>query len=228
MKRIMKPEIIDLGPEYYTKEEYFTWLNQMERVGRLLGGNRATLKAFDSLNVMPKSILDVGCGGGKFAYILALKYPGARVVGIDISQDAIDYARKKLAKRPISNLCFEYRENPELNEQEKSFDIVTSTLVCHHLDDATIIDFFKRASKVARKAIIINDLERNWVAYYGFLLLSKIMFSNRLIQNDGPLSIRKGFVYNDWLNYLKEAGFDEDRYNISYNWLFRWVVTVKI
>lgn len=223
-QRIDKPELIDLGPAYYSDNEYTAWLIQMERIGRLLGSNKATLNAFKNLKSRPKSILDVGCGGGDFTYLLAQEFSHASVLGIDISEPAINYARKNKAQ----NIAFELRKKPELDEPLGSFDVVTSTLVCHHLSDTQIIDFLKRAKVVARQAIIINDLHRHWLAYYGFKIISRAFFHNRLIIHDGPLSIARAFTYSDWKKYLEAAGFYATQYKISWHWLFRWIVVVEL
>ena len=42
-----------------------------------------------------KKIIDVGCGLGFTTNELSMQFPEAEVLGIDISKDAIEYARKK-------------------------------------------------------------------------------------------------------------------------------------
>lgn len=41
-----------------------------------------------------KRILDIGCGGGAGLRMLAMTYPGAKVDGVDISADAVQYCRE--------------------------------------------------------------------------------------------------------------------------------------
>lgn len=230
--RIDQKELIDLGSEYYTHQEYTHWLYQMGRIGSLLGGDRATIRAFKKVGPAhnPESILDVGCGGGFFAAKLAKLYPKAQVVGIDTSQWAIEFAQNNLnAERALKhkNLSFRYLVKPELDEPAKSIDIVTATLVCHHLSDEQLITFLKSAAQIARKAIILNDLHRNWFAYYGFYVVSRFLFRNRLVWHDGPISIKRSFKRKDWENYLKKAGFNTNQYQIKWCWLFRWIVVVE-
>ena len=67
--RSQEPELIDLG--HYNEKEYEECLYQLDRIGRFLGGDKATFKAFDHLFAPPSSILDVGCGGGLFTMRLA-------------------------------------------------------------------------------------------------------------------------------------------------------------
>ena len=92
----------------------------------------------------PESILDVGCGGGLFTTKLALRYPKAKVVGIDLNPAAIAFANRRLSThhRPPSNLSFELRKEEALIEPAKSYDVVLSTLVCHHLSNELLLSFF--------------------------------------------------------------------------------------
>jgi len=225
-KRSYEKEFIDLGSDFYTKEEYDDCLKQLGRVGKLLMGNRATLTSFDQLKESPKSILDVGCGGGSFTRLLALKYSTATVTGIDFSKDAICFANNQLAKKPIRNLKFEVPSTLELEKPEKSVDVITTTLVCHHMNDEELIDFLKRAKKIAIKSIIINDLHRHPLAYLSYSIIAPFAFRNRLITNDGLLSIRRSFIKKEWVSYLEKAGIEH--YTIKWKFPFRWIITIDL
>jgi len=218
-------ELIDIGDTQYSQDEYTHCLYQLGRIGRLMLSDRLTIQALRRLHEPINSILDVGCGGGSFTERLAQEYPNAKVVGIDISKHAIAYAQRKMS-REKSNLSFAVPATPELNEPYKSYDIVTSTLVCHHLDNPTIIDFLQRAAKVARKAIVINDLHRHWLAYAGFSVIAPLFFRNRLIMHDGLLSIKRAFTRDDWRIFLEQAGFKPSQYTIRWGLAFRWIVTI--
>lgn len=224
--RSREPELIDLGLPYYTHTEYHHCLYQLGRIGKYLGANNLIIKTFTTLPYKIDSILDVGCGGGYFTRQLAQTFIQANVIGIDINPTAIEHAQENNAN--LKNIRFQLRITPELNEPPKSADIVTATLVCHHLSDEEIIDFLKRAKSVARKNIIINDLHRHWISYYFAKIVMPIFFANRLIENDSLLSIKKSFTYNDWIYYLYNAGFKSNDYSIFWHWSFRWIIKVNI
>lgn len=221
-------ELIDLGSSYYTKQEYEDCLLKLDRIGRFLGGDKASFWAFDRLKKSPTSIIDVGCGGGFFTRRLSERYPQARVMGTDLSTEAIAFAdQKNKQKTPSTNISFTIPAQPELDLPEKSVDVVTCTLVCHHLQDQDIIEFLRRSYKIAKQAIIINDLHRHPLARLGFAALAPVFFPNRLIFHDGLLSIQRSFTRKEWVNYLEQAGIPAACYSITWHWPFRWIVLIQ-
>lgn len=228
-QRIHTPEWIDLGPDYYTRAEYEDCLYQLDRIGRYLGGDQASFQAFQKLSEPPNSILDVGCGGGTLTMRLAEYYPHAQVLGIDIAQEAIIWAQKRLQAYipPLTNIKFQVPSTPQLEYLPKTFDVVTSTLVCHHLSDEALIDFLKQSYRIAKKAVILNDLHRHILAEKGFSIIARLFFRNRLIIHDGLLSIKRAFIYDDWVNYLQAAAIPLDRCSITWHWPFRWTVFIN-
>jgi 2-polyprenyl-3-methyl-5-hydroxy-6-metoxy-1,4-benzoquinol methylase len=225
-KRSGELEYLDLGPGYYDSGEYEDCMRKLAKIGRYLGGNTASMKALDRLNFMPESVLDVGCGGGEFSRLLALKYHNAKVVGIDTSQDAVKFAKEHSRSRDYPNLSFEHRANPNLGELNLSYDIVIATLLCHHMQDSQIVEFLKDACSIAKRAVIINDLHRHPLAYLSFALIAPVFFNNRLILHDGKLSVKRAFIRKDWVKYLSQANL-QNQWEISWNWAFRWIVTIK-
>lgn len=226
-QRSHQPEWMDLGHSYYTSAEYQDCLYQLDRIGRFLGGDQATFKAFKKLSISPQSILDVGCGGGLFTLRLAEQYPEANVVGIDLSKDAICFAKERLNEHNpfLPHVQFYVPNTPKLDEKT-SFDIVTSTLVCHHLSDEELVAFLQQACRIAKQAIILNDLHRHPLASIGFASIVPFLFRNRMIWHDGLLSIRRAFRRQEWKNLLRAAGIDETAYTISWHWAFRWIVMI--
>lgn len=227
-RRSKKLEWIDLGPAYYTPTEYRDCLYQLDRIGRFLGGDHATLRSIDRLKILPSSILDVGCGGGLFTMRVASRYPKAIVVGIDLSQEAIAFAKEHLKQfhPPLTDVQFLVTETPELDNFNQQFDIVMATLVCHHLSDQELISFLKQACRIAKKTVILNDLHRHPLASAGFAMLVPLFFRNRLIWHDGLLSIRRAFTRKDWWSYLEAAGIDKTHCTVKWHWAFRWVITI--
>jgi 2-polyprenyl-3-methyl-5-hydroxy-6-metoxy-1,4-benzoquinol methylase len=84
-------------------------------------------------DVRGKRILEVGCGDGGNAILLALK--GARVVGVDISPRAIEIARKRAEMHGVSGRVTFLAMPLELYKPDANdkFDIICGFAVLHHL-----------------------------------------------------------------------------------------------
>ncbi len=211
--RSYEKEILDEGT--YTLEEYEECLSILGKIGRSFGGDRASLSAFKKTS--PNSILDVGCGGGDFCALLARRYPETQVRGIDLSEEAIAYAQKN---HQAPNLSFE--RSPSLLPA----DVITCTLVCHHMDDEELISFLKEARAQARQRVIINDLHRHPLTSLSFAFIAPWLYRNRLITHDGLLSIRRAFTRSDWKRYVAAAGIPKENCRISWHLGFRWIVEI--
>ncbi|WP_412756141.1 class I SAM-dependent methyltransferase [Legionella bozemanae] len=93
--RSKEKEIIDLGHDFYTPQEYSQSLKKLFKINRLMGIFKRTvnvLQQFPSDSVLT----DVGCGGGLFLLNLSKYYPKMRMLGLDISTEAIKLAEKEV------------------------------------------------------------------------------------------------------------------------------------
>ncbi len=76
-----------------------------------------------------KRILEIGCGQGFNTYILSKKENG-KVIGIDLSSDDINIAKKRYPK-----VSFKVMSAQDLKFKSKSFDMVYAMEVLEHVDD---------------------------------------------------------------------------------------------
>jgi len=79
------------------------------------------------------SVLDVGCGTGENALLLAAR--GHQVMGLDGSQEAIAQARRKAAARGLGGAQFHVWDALQLGRLRKSFDTVLDCGLFHLLDE---------------------------------------------------------------------------------------------
>jgi ubiquinone/menaquinone biosynthesis C-methylase UbiE len=92
-------------------------------------------------------VLDVGCGGGYLARLLAAAVrPGGQVTGVDPSGAAVRYARR----RAPANCSFAVGAAQHLDLPDRSFDVVTSTLAAHHIPEADRTTAFGEMFRVLR------------------------------------------------------------------------------
>ncbi len=79
-----------------------------------------------------ESILDVGCGDGKITAELAQSTPQGYVLGIDGSQNMIDYAQAEHTTLP--NLQFAQMDARQI-KVDRPFDLIFSNAALHWVDD---------------------------------------------------------------------------------------------
>jgi 2-polyprenyl-3-methyl-5-hydroxy-6-metoxy-1,4-benzoquinol methylase len=76
-------------------------------------------------------VLDVGCGHGHAANLIADAFPATRVTGIDISEEGIAAARAEAQRLRLGNARFDVRD--ALTVEPGSYDLVTAFDVIHDL-----------------------------------------------------------------------------------------------
>lgn len=89
----------------------------------------------DKLKLKNNLILDIGTGLGSLAIEFAKRLPGAKVYGLDISQDMICAAKKNAEEHKLKNLEFVLGDVAKIGLEGITFDLVTSFGVLHHLGD---------------------------------------------------------------------------------------------
>jgi ubiquinone/menaquinone biosynthesis C-methylase UbiE len=118
----------------------------------LFAGRRR--RAFRALAAVAKArsgdrILDVGCGTGYFATMLAqIAGPAGVVVGVDAAPEMIAYATSR--SRSAANLSFELGSAGALSFPDSGFDVVVSSLTMHHLAPADQLPAIQEMRRVLR------------------------------------------------------------------------------
>lgn len=82
---------------------------------------------FDEYNFLPKTILDIGTGGGFPSVPIAIEYPQISVTGIDSIQKKISAVQSLKDSLRLSNLNLIRGRVEELHN--KTFDVITSRAV---------------------------------------------------------------------------------------------------
>ncbi len=80
-------------------------------------------------------ILVAGCGTGQESIEWGRKFPSARVLGIDLSLASLAYAQRKARELGMANLEHAQADIMELGTVARTFDIISSVGVLHHLAD---------------------------------------------------------------------------------------------
>jgi hypothetical protein len=168
------------------------------------------------------TLLDVGFGQGDMLRAVhgwALRAKLRPVLsGVDLSPWSAPAAR--LATAP--SIPINYRVGDVFAyEPDAPVDYVISSLVAHHMSDEQLIRFIKWMEKTAQGGWFINDLHRHALAYYGFKVLSCVAGWHRFVRHDGPVSVARAFLREDWLHLLAAAEIPEEAVTIKWCFPFR-------
>ncbi len=104
------PEVGDLSVERMTRHEF------------------VTQTGLDPADLRGKRVLDAGCGGGRFAALLARE--GVRVVGLDLDLVGLEQSRDHLGRSAGASFVQGDLFQPPF--QAASFDFIYSLGVLHH------------------------------------------------------------------------------------------------
>jgi 2-polyprenyl-3-methyl-5-hydroxy-6-metoxy-1,4-benzoquinol methylase len=88
------------------------------------------------INTEGKVILDAGCGTGYKSLVLALANPGAKIVGIDLSEESVKLAEQRLQYHGGANAEFYALKIEELPSLGLQFDYINADEVLYLLPDA--------------------------------------------------------------------------------------------
>ena len=91
--------------------------------------------ASERLESEPGAILEVGTGTGSGALMLAGRFPGARVRGVDISPAMIEVARRKVPEARSDRVAFDVADADSLPYEEAAFDLIAQLNVPVYLDE---------------------------------------------------------------------------------------------
>ncbi|WP_341738834.1 methyltransferase domain-containing protein [Microcoleus sp. CAWBG640] len=102
------------------------------------------------INTEGKVILDAGCGTGYKSLVLALANPGAKIVGIDLSEESVKLAEQRLQYHGVANAEFHALKIEDLPTLGLQFDYINADEVLYLLPDAI-------AGLQAMKSVLATD-----------------------------------------------------------------------
>ncbi|MGB7600258.1 MAG: methyltransferase domain-containing protein [Candidatus Sulfotelmatobacter sp.] len=212
-----RAQLTELMDEPCTREELRACLRDLAQLNRWFLGYRPVLHWLSlALPASPKGpirILDVGCGYGdtlrrieRWALRRGIK---VELAGLDINPDTAVIAAEGGPSniRWISADVFRY-------EPEQPVDCVISSLFTHHLGEADVVRFLEWMESHARLGWFINDLSRAPVPYHLLRIFAKLARLHPFVQHDGPVSIARAFVREDWERMCAAAGLTSNAVSI--------------
>lgn len=172
-------------------------------------------------------ILDVASGGGDVAVRLwnraAERGLDWRIAGCDISPVAVEHAREHAVKEQAAVHFFvhDLLRKPIVGD----YDAVVCSLFLHHLDEDDAVGLL-RAMRLVRQAgpdlILVNDLNRSLIGLAVAYVGSRLLTTSRVVQIDGPLSVRAAFTPAEALALASRAGLEGA--TVRRCWPWRWLL----
>jgi len=174
----------------------------LRRVNRQLGNRRTILRELrrflreDRPGPGPTTVLDLGSGSGDLAEAirddLARRAAPARVLTLD---------RDPIAAAESRRLGSISARGDALRAPfaDASIDLVTAVKFAHHFSGEALARLLAEMTRVARRRVVVLDIRRDWLAYWGFVAWSRAFTASRLVRHDGPLSVLRGFTPGELL-----------------------------
>ena len=194
-----------------SREELRACLRDLAKVNRWLLGYRPLLRWLEALGLDgvkgPVRILDVGCGYGdglrRMEQWARARGIPVELTGIDLNADSVAIAEE--ASGPECRIEW-IQADVFAYEPEEPVDLAMSSLFTHHLSDADVVRFVQWMEAKARRGWCVNDLSRAAIPYHLFRIFSRAMGLHPFVQHDGPVSMRRAFVAEDWQRLCAAAG----------------------
>ncbi len=213
MDRVVRPEMIDTGEG--SPAEIAASLRDMQFLNRAFGGEATTLRMIRKIARRAAqndlTLLDSGAGFGKVP--LAAREALAPS-GIHLKVTLLD--------RVHLHLNHEERcvvgDALALPFRDASFDVVSCCLFAHHLEPHAVLQYANEALRVARIAVLINDLVRHPL-HFVLACAARPIYRSRLTLHDAPVSVRRAYTRNEMHEIL--TGSAAAQVEVAQHYLYR-------
>ena len=209
MERTVEPELMEIEDQVisYAKADFSEGENNLiNQINYYLVKNNINLNK-------QELIVDLGCGPGNISEKLSIKWPNAKVVGIDGSKEMIRIAESNKNKSSNRNrlknlryICADIK-NFETSEVflEKNISLLVSNSLIHHI---TYLDDFFNCIKRLSSNLTINfhkDLKRPNNEKLALELKEKCAEKyDDILTNDYYASLKASYTSKELQNYIFE------------------------
>lgn len=155
-------------------------------------------------------VLDLGCGFGGFARYAAERH-GCTVVGVNISSQQLDFARRFCQGLPVEFFLCDYREVAAYAGTPRSFDKVASIGLCEHVGYRNYREFLTIVRSLLKEdgLFLLHTIGNKRTKYFADPWINKYIFPNGMTPSVGLLAeaLEGLFIVEDLHNF----GADYDR-----------------
>jgi ubiquinone/menaquinone biosynthesis C-methylase UbiE len=202
MKR--RPTIELLDSDSGTAEEVEGSLRDLQSFNQRLGGVSTTR---DLIHAVARrtgkthfSLLEIAAGTG-FVPLQASRELSTDGINLDVT--LLDRAPTHLPRNGDAHKVA--ADALSIPFSDSAFDLVSSTLFLHHLAPDELLKFGRESLRVARVAVLVNDLVRHplhlALAYAGVPI-----YRSRITRNDAPASVKQAYTIEEMGGFFRSAG----------------------
>ncbi len=214
MRRTVIPELLD--DDLGTEAEIAASLKDLRHINQWFGGVRTTTELLRRVararGLRKLSILEVGAGNGDLPLLSQRVLAGH---GLGLKVTLLDRVWSHLPRNGQPSvagdvLCLPFRDD--------AFDVVSCSLLAHHFESETLVKFASESLRVARQAVLINDLIRSRL-HLLLVYLGLPLFRSRITWHDAPASVRRAYTCGEMRSMLADVG--ANKIQLSRHYMFR-------
>ncbi|MGF1574092.1 MAG: methyltransferase domain-containing protein [Sumerlaeia bacterium] len=216
-QRLLQPEWMDQPA--VGQGELAQAIVGLQRLNRLGFAAQLLASACDANRFSPANpparILDVACGnGGELRALHHYYRRQPECVGADVNTEFI--AQGEL----ISSTGIRFVQAdviaPGALTKLGQFDLITCSLFLHHLAENQIITLLRNLKAQCRGRIVISDLHRSALAWFGIGIASRVVTRSPIVHCDALLSVQAGFTIPEFQALLFKAGLERAELNAKF------------
>jgi 2-polyprenyl-3-methyl-5-hydroxy-6-metoxy-1,4-benzoquinol methylase len=172
----------------------------------------------------PLRLLDIATGAGDVPLRLWRRAQRAGmpldVAGCDISPVSIEFARKRAEECQVPATFF--TADVCRDELPGDYDVITSSLFLHHLDAEEAVLLLRGLARVARRLVLVSDLNRSRAGYLLAWMGTRLLSLSRVVHTDGPRSVEGAYTIPEAQALAERAGLTEA--SVEPRWPCRWLL----
>jgi SAM-dependent methyltransferase len=192
-RRVIEPEWLDATAPDASRNS----LADLIRLNRRWGGYSSLRRLLSHVPTNEEfTVLDVGAASGDMGREIRLLRPAARVVSLDYTPHHLDPAPAPKLVADAFRLPF----------APASFDYVFSSLFLHHFTDEQVVALLAGFGNVARRGVLVVDLERRAIPYYFVPATRAVLGWDPITVHDAPISVAAGFRGEELRHLALRAG----------------------
>jgi putative AdoMet-dependent methyltransferase len=197
-------EMQQVGTDYTDLKEIAAYDDRMSAFRDVAAENRALLGRLALPN--GASVLEIGCGTGRFARAAAAA--GLAVTVVDVSARMLEYVAHKVEDDGLPEIAAQHAGFLTMDFPECAFDAAVSGAALHHLPDAWKLVALRNIARILKPG--------------GQLILYDVVFS--LAQGDAPEACFERFA-TAFPGMRTEAARHAAREFSTYDWIMEGLLT---